>query len=62
MNIYAHAIAVNDRTAADTIGSTVFGKKGEEDSDYARPERDQRTAGKPRIGSRQKEIQRLFFK
>jgi integrase len=24
MNIYAHAIAANDRTAADTIGSTVF--------------------------------------
>ncbi len=25
MNIYAHAIAANDRTAADTIGSAVFG-------------------------------------
>jgi len=25
MNIYAHAIAANDRTAADTIGDTIFG-------------------------------------
>jgi integrase len=27
MNIYAHAIAANDRTAADTIGNAVFGKR-----------------------------------
>ena len=27
MNIYAHAIAANDRTAADTIGNAVFGSK-----------------------------------
>lgn len=29
MNIYAHAIAANDRTAADTIGNTIFGKVDE---------------------------------
>jgi len=27
MGIYAHAIAQNDRTAADTIGDTIFGEK-----------------------------------